>query len=623
MIATNLIPAVTYLRRSTDRQEQSLGDQRREVARYADENGYHIVREYMDDAISGTSADARPAFQRMIADAKDRGFRAVLVWASDRFSRGDVTETEHYRYLLRASGTTVVSVTENYLNREGIDADVLRTVKQFQNRQFSISLSQNTLRGQISSVKGESDPGRLPPYGYDREVLGPDGSVLHRIRYCEGGIREVYGKDGGLQARYTKGQSLRKPGKECKARLVLSNPERAQVVKDIFRLCLEGRGFKGIAEVLNARGVLSPKGDLWGFSTIKAILENPVYRGDIVWNRRTSSKFYTVHGGRAESARPADQSGKVVDLPEDEWLVIRDKVPPLIGRDAWQGAQAMVTRRSHFKGGVGKERNRWLLSGVLRCGDCGHLYWGEARRKGRIEGRKDVVTKYYACAGRRSHGRQICPVSSSIPAEALERWVLDKLACLVFTDRKGVEAAVDGFVATVLGQRVPHRDTPGLAQQIKEVEATLRAITANIDPANLSLLNDRLTQLRQRKESLERELAAGGAPGGRVDEAALRQWALERIGGLADAMNGRRDETVRNVLASYVGAIKVTPSTKSGVMLINAEARHLPKQNDRPEGRSWVNVVAGAGFVAIHNLFLPLLRRVWALSRKGRHFQTT
>ena len=600
MIAAKTVPAVAYLRRSTDRQEQSIGDQRREITRYAAENDYHIIREYVDDAISGTSADSRPAFQQMIADAKGGGFRAVIVWNSDRFSRGDVTETEHYRYILRASGTTVVSVTENYLHRDGIDADVLRTVKQFQNRQFSISLSQNTLRGQISSVKAESDPGRMPPFGYDREVLGPDGSVLYRIRYCEEGIREVYGKDGRLQARYTKGQSLRKPGKECKARLVLSSPDRVQVVKDIFRLCIEGRGFKGIAEALNVRGVLSPKGDLWGFSTIKAILENPVYRGDIAWNRRTGSKFYTVQGGRAESVRPADQSGKVVDLPEEEWLVIRDKVPAIIGRDAWQGAQAMVERRSHFKGGVGKERNRWLLSGVLRCGDCGHLFWGEARHKGRIEGRRDVVTKYYACAGRRSHGRQICPVSSSIPAEALERWVPDKLACLVFVDGKGVEAAVDRFVAAVLGQRGPHRDTTGLVQQIKEVEATLRAITTNIDPANLPLLNDRLTQLRQRKEHLEREFDAARAPGGRVDEAALRQWALERIGGLADAMNGRRDETVRNVLASYVEAIEVKPSSKSGVMLVNADARQLWKRNDRPEGRSWVNVVAGAIYVPLH-----------------------
>ena len=57
----------------------------------------------------------------MIADAKGGTFKAVLVWNSDRFSRGDVTETEYYRHLLRKAGVTLVSVTEGYLNREGID----------------------------------------------------------------------------------------------------------------------------------------------------------------------------------------------------------------------------------------------------------------------------------------------------------------------------------------------------------------------------------------------------------------------------------------------------------------------------------------------------------------------
>ena len=118
----------------------------------------------------------------MIADAKTGKFKAVIVWNSDRFSRGDVTETEHYRYLLRRAGVALVSVTEGYLNREGIEADVLRTVKQFQNRQFSISLSQNTLRGQISSILSQSDPGRAAPYGYDRENDDniPIGSLVIR-----------------------------------------------------------------------------------------------------------------------------------------------------------------------------------------------------------------------------------------------------------------------------------------------------------------------------------------------------------------------------------------------------------------------------------------------------------
>lgn len=92
----------------------------------------------------------------------------------------------------------LLSVTEEYLAREGIDGGVLRTVKQFQNRQYSTSLSQNRLRGQISAVLGESDPGRAATYGYDREVIAPDRSLIFRIRFHPGRVREVFDRDGRL-----------------------------------------------------------------------------------------------------------------------------------------------------------------------------------------------------------------------------------------------------------------------------------------------------------------------------------------------------------------------------------------------------------------------------------------
>ncbi len=51
--------AVAYLRRSTDRQEQSLDDQRRAIEIYAKREGFEIVDWFVDDAISGTSTGAR------------------------------------------------------------------------------------------------------------------------------------------------------------------------------------------------------------------------------------------------------------------------------------------------------------------------------------------------------------------------------------------------------------------------------------------------------------------------------------------------------------------------------------------------------------------------------------
>ncbi len=127
--------AVGYLRRSTDRQEQSIPDQQKAIERYAEEHGFRVLRFYTDDAISGTSTAGRHAFQAMIADAKRKScqFRVVIVYDVKRFGRIDNDEAGYYRHILRQHNVEVVYVTENF-NGTGTD-DLLRPVKQWQARE--------------------------------------------------------------------------------------------------------------------------------------------------------------------------------------------------------------------------------------------------------------------------------------------------------------------------------------------------------------------------------------------------------------------------------------------------------------------------------------------------------
>lgn len=167
-----LKPAAAYLRRSTDKQAQSIDDQLREIERYAERHRYAIVKVYRDANVSGTSAIGRKDFQRMIADAgrAECPFKFVLTYDVKRFSRGDNDEAGHYRYLLRKSDIEVIYVTEGFAGDES--DEILLPVKQFMARRESVDLSKVTIRGQVTTAKGGRWCGGTPPYGFDLEYEG-------------------------------------------------------------------------------------------------------------------------------------------------------------------------------------------------------------------------------------------------------------------------------------------------------------------------------------------------------------------------------------------------------------------------------------------------------------------
>src|SRR5262245_56712990 len=133
--------AVGYVRQSTDRQEQSIPDQKRAIEDYAQVHGLRMLRFYTDDAISGTITLGRKAFQQMLEDAQapERPFATVVAYDIKRFGRVDNDEAGYYRHLLRLHGVQVHYAVENF-NGDGTD-DLLRPVKQWQARQESKDLS--------------------------------------------------------------------------------------------------------------------------------------------------------------------------------------------------------------------------------------------------------------------------------------------------------------------------------------------------------------------------------------------------------------------------------------------------------------------------------------------------
>ena len=79
--------AIAYYRYSSHAQNETSIDQQRDAAqKYADAHGLKIVKEYADEALSGTSDD-RPQFQLMISEVARMKPAALIVWKTDRIAR--------------------------------------------------------------------------------------------------------------------------------------------------------------------------------------------------------------------------------------------------------------------------------------------------------------------------------------------------------------------------------------------------------------------------------------------------------------------------------------------------------------------------------------------------------
>ena len=135
MIATSK-PAVGYIRMSTDKQEDSPARQRRDIEAMAERNGYRITTWYEDHGLTGTESANRPEFRRLLANAKNRRFEAVLLSEQSRMSREDVFDAMQHWKQLRDAGVKIDSRISCY---RPFGSDCLKQVQKPKSKRLSRS----------------------------------------------------------------------------------------------------------------------------------------------------------------------------------------------------------------------------------------------------------------------------------------------------------------------------------------------------------------------------------------------------------------------------------------------------------------------------------------------------
>ena len=533
-----------YARHSTDKQNPlSSADQAAACQDIVARLGGTLIGTYTDPEVSGYRRD-RPGLMRMLDDAREGAIDVIVCEALDRIAR-DGEDISWIGKKLRYDRVRL------HTSAEGEIDEIKLAVAGLLGSMFLSNLRHKTFRGMKAAVlAGRLAGGRA--YGY-RRVSGADGAP---------GVMEIVA-------------------------------EEAETVRWIMAQFAAGRSSVALATELNRLGTPGPRGGQWNASTIRGdpkkqvgILNNPLYRGKLVWGRREWRKN-PDSDLRERRYRLRDPS---------EWIEVAVPDLAIASGDLAAAVDQELARRSTpaaAKRGNGK-RERHLLSGLIKCGGCGANFT--------IAG-KD----YYRCAGAKERGT--CSSKVAVRVGPLEEAVLAALQKELLTADMA-ELFVAEFrrelARLVRADGEVDRDSQ---RRLSTIDSELASLSGNlvagvVGPTIMAMIATREAEratIAGRMLSRAKQQSADILP-----HPALLCKFEAKIARLRDALN---DKTVRNeaitTLRSLIERVTINVDAPSAPATadLSASAGELLRyaQNDenpcRIGGRGCsVVVVAGTGF---------------------------
>ncbi|HDX9538244.1 MULTISPECIES: recombinase family protein [Bacillus] len=427
------IQAVMYARVSTEEQATegySIKAQKDLLNTYAEKHNLTIISEYIDEGKSGKSIDGRPQMIHLLEDAKQEKFEAVIVYKLDRLARKtrdslEIVET------LGSHGVQLISLSEN------IDTTTPH------GKMFYTVLS--------SLAEMERD------------------QIVGRVKM---GMTQR-AKEG----KWNGGQCF---GYDAKEKKLVVNENEAKIVKEIFDYADQGFGYKKIVGILNQKGYITKRGNVFSIGTLKGILDNPVYIGKVRFNQ---------YENWAEKRR----SGKNNDA-----IIVDGEHEAIIPEDLWERVQQKRSARSYK---AVQSDQPYILTKLIRCPQCG---------AGMVAGKSKGANKtyrYYKCGTFHNKGASECS-ANSINADVAERQVLGEFKRIV-TESKFLQRLVQKMNKERENAKEP------LIQEKKRLETTLNKCDkyiANItdslmkDPDLMPIFAEKLKEQQQAKLTFQQQL---------------------------------------------------------------------------------------------------------------------
>ena len=309
-------------REDGDKEESSsVTNQREMLKRYVSEQeNFFIVKEYVDDGYTGTNFD-RPGFKQMIEDIEAGIIDTVITKDLSRLGRERLGVGHYTEIYFPEHNVRYIALLDNIDTYMDAGMNDMAPFKGVINDMYVRDISKKIRSSLIERKKAGNFLGVTAPYGYKKD---PNN----------------------------------------KFHLVI-NEKEAEVVKRVFRLYLEGNGLTKIAQILTKDGVPVPgesrnigktrKTALyssWKQTTIRRILDNRVYLGELVQFKRRKINY---------------KSKRRITVPEEERYICKGTHEAIIDEEDFNTVQNILKKNKSFKG----TKHDYLFKGLLFCSECG------------------------------------------------------------------------------------------------------------------------------------------------------------------------------------------------------------------------------------------------------------
>lgn len=309
------IRVAAYCRVSTDSDEQqtSLDTQRSHYESYIKTNSeWEFAGVYFDEGVTGTKKEIRKGLMTLISDCKKGKIDLILTKSISRFCRNITDCLELVRLLLDIN--VYIFFEKENLNTGSMESELMLSIFGTLAENESVSISGNEKWSIQNRFKNGTYIIAYPPYGYttvDREMV-----------------------------------------------IV---PEQAEVVRQIFAECLNGKSAGVIAKELNEQGIVAKKGGKWTSTSVLAIIRNEKYTGDALFQKTYTDSSFNRHRNNGEYNQ----------------YLCAEHHEPIISHEVYEKANELVNRRGKEKGNgenTQKYLNRYEFSGKIKCGECGSSF---------------------------------------------------------------------------------------------------------------------------------------------------------------------------------------------------------------------------------------------------------